>query len=58
MIGSFLIRGIPRHDTRLFEVREAFKHTLLLVLRAYICAYIANKITFGGPPGGQQAPEH
>ena len=31
VISSFLLQDIPRHpDTRLFEVREAFKRTLLL----------------------------
>ena len=30
MISSFLLQDIPRHtDTRLFEVREAFKRSLL-----------------------------
>ena len=39
MISSFLLQDIPRHDTRLFEVREAFRRTLLLGFRAYISAY-------------------
>ena len=43
MISSFLLQDIPRHDTRLFEVREAFKRTLLLGFRAYICSHIAKK---------------
>ena len=42
MIGSFLLQDIPRHpDTRLFEVREAFKRSLLLGFQAHIPAYIA-----------------
>ena len=39
MISSLLLQDIPRHDTRLFEVREAFRRTLLLGFRAYISAY-------------------
>ena len=43
-MSSFLLQGIPRHpDTRLFEVREAFKRTLFLLLvvfRSYIRAYM------------------
>ena len=55
MISSFL-QDIPRHDTRLFEVREAFKRTLLLVF-AHILEHISQKKTPpatlpGGPPGG------
>ena len=43
VISSFLLQDIPRHpDTRLFEVREAFKRSLLLGFQAHICAYIAN----------------
>ena len=41
VISSFLLHDIPRHDTHLFEVREAFKRTLLVRFRAYISAYIA-----------------
>ena len=52
MISSFLLQAIPRHDTRVFEVREAFKRTLLLGFGAYISAYIAKKIASGGLPGG------
>ena len=55
MISSFLLQDVPSHDTRLVEVREAFKRTLLLGFRAYIprsSAYIAKKIASGGPPGG------
>ena len=45
--SSFLPQDIPRHpDAHLFEVREAFKRTLLLGFRAYIRAYIA----FCSPP--------
>ena len=51
MISSFL-QDIPRHDTRLFEVREAFKRTLLFGFCAYIRAYIAKKNASGDPPGG------
>ena len=43
MISSFLLQDVPRHDTRLFEVRETFKRTLLLGFRACISAYIAKK---------------
>ena len=55
MISSFLLYDIPRYDTRLLEVREAFKRTLLLGFRAYISAYFEvyrKKIAAGGPPGG------
>ena len=45
MISSFFLQDIPRHDTRLFEVREAFKRSLLLGVRAYISADIAKKST-------------
>ena len=41
-------------DTRLFEVREAFKSTLLLRFRAYIRAYIT--IFPGGPSRGVCVP--
>ena len=37
--SSLLLQDIPRHDARLFEVREAFKRKLLLGSRAYISAY-------------------
>ena len=41
MISSFLLQGIPRHtDTRLFEVREAFKRCYF-GFQAHIRAYIA-----------------
>ena len=50
MISSFLLHDIPRHDTRLFEVREAF-----VGFGAYINSYIAKKTPPaalpGGPPG-------
>ena len=36
-------RHDTRHDTRLFEVREAFKCTVLLGFSAHISAYIAKK---------------
>ena len=52
MVSSFL-QDIPRHDTHLFEVREAFKRTLLLGFRAYSSAYyIAKNLVSGGSPGG------
>ena len=39
MISSFLLQDIPRHpDTRLFEVREAFKRSLLLGFQGHIRA--------------------
>ena len=43
VISSFLLQDIPRHpDTRLFEVREAFKRSFLLLgFQAHIRAYIA-----------------
>ena len=54
VISSFL-QDIPRHDARFFEVREAFKRTLMLRFRAYISEYIAKKKkASGGPPGGAQ----
>ena len=52
VISSFLLLDIPRHDTRLFEVQEALKRTLLPGFRAYIGAYISQaKIASGGHPG-------
>jgi len=39
VISSFLLEDIQRHESRLFEVRAAFKRTLLLGVRAYISAY-------------------
>ena len=49
MIISFLLQDIPRHpDTRLFEVREAFKRSLLLDFQAHIRACMSS----GGPCGG------
>ena len=46
MISSFLLQDIPRHpDTRLFEVRGAFKRSLLLDFQAHIRAYIALRST-------------
>ena len=42
VISSFLLQDIPRHpDTRLFEVREAFKRNLLLGFQARIRAVLA-----------------
>ena len=61
MINSVLLEDIPRHDTRFFEVREAFEHALSLGFRAYIRAYLVyrkNKNAAGvthaaaGTPGG------
>ena len=41
-ISALLLQDIPRHpDTRLFEVREAFKRSSLLGFQVYIGAYIA-----------------
>ena len=41
VISSFLLQDIPRHpDTRLFEVQEAFKRSLLLCFQAHIRAYM------------------
>ena len=58
VIRSFLLQDIPRHpDIRLFEVREAFKRSLLRGFQAHIRAYIAFFSPPGGPPGalpGQQ----
>ena len=52
VISSFLLQDIPRHpDTRLFEVREAFKRGLLLGFQAHIRAYIA----LFSPPGALRA---
>ena len=50
MISSFLLQDIPRHDTRLFEVREAFKRTLLLDFRAYIANKSPPAVLPGAPP--------
>ena len=42
MIILFLLHDIPRRpDTRLFEVREGLKRSLLLGFQAHIHAYIA-----------------
>ena len=55
--SSFLPQDIPRHpDAHLFEVREAFKRTLLPSFGAYMSAYIAKKKSTpaalpGDPPG-------
>ena len=63
VIRSFLLQDIPRHpDIRLFEVREAFKRSLLRGFQAHIRAYIA----FFSPPaalrgpsrGNRQTPNH
>ena len=56
VITSVLLLDIPRHpDTRLFEVREAFKRSLLLGFQARIRAYIAGvspPAALRGPSGG------
>ena len=53
MIISFLLQDIPRHpDTRLFEVREAFKRGLLLDFQAHVRVYIA----IFSPPAALRAP--
>ena len=53
MISLFLLQDITRHpDTRLFEVREAFKQCLLLGFLAHIRAYIA----FFSPPAALREP--
>ena len=54
MIISFLLQDIPRHpDTRLFEVREAFKRGLLLDFQAHVRVYIA----IFSPPAALNAEE-
>ena len=56
VISSFLPQDIRRHpDTRLFEVREAFKRSLLLEFEAHIRAYIAF-FRLRGPTGGAPGP--
>ena len=53
MISSFLLQDIPRHpDTRLFEVREACKRSLLLGFQAHIRACIA----LFSPPAALRGP--
>ena len=48
-----VLQDIPRHpDTRLFEVRRAFKRRLLLGFQAHIRAYIA----FFSPPAALRGP--
>ena len=64
VISSLLFQDIPWHpNTRLFEVREAFKRSLLLDFQARIRAYNAIfsppadlREPSGGPPGGTSAP--
>ena len=47
MISSFLLQDIPRHpDTRLFEVREAFKRSLSLGFQTHIRANIATFLVY------------
>ena len=54
----FLVRDVPRHpDTRLFEVREAFKRSFLLLgFMAHIRAHLAIFFASGGPPGALRGP--
>ena len=55
VISSFLLSDIPRHpDTRLFEVREAFKRSLLVFRRifAHIPQFFRLRRPSEGPPGG------
>ena len=52
MISSILLQGIPRHDTRIFEVREAFKRTSFPGFRADISAHISKKTPPASLPGG------
>ena len=58
VISSFLLQDLPGHDTRLIEVWEAFKRTLLPGVRAYsgvyYCVYREKRGTLagGGPQGG------
>ena len=57
MISSFLLQDTPRHpDTRLFEVREAFKRSLLLRFQAHIRPYTSQffrlRAALRGPSGG------
>ena len=54
MVSSFLLQNVPRRDTRVFEVREAFKRTLLVGFRAYISAYITT--TKNAPPATDAGP--
>ena len=57
VINLFLLKDMPRHpDTRLSEVREAFKRSLLPGFQAHIRAYIAIFSLRGpsGPPGGNR----
>ena len=51
VISSFLLQDVPSHDTRLVEVREAFKRTLLLGFRGKIRAYIEKKSPPAALPG-------
>ena len=62
VISSFLLQDIPRHpDTRLFEVREAFKRSLLLVCRrifAHRSHFFSPPVVLRGSSGGPCAPQH
>ena len=42
-MSSFLLQDIPRHDTRVIEVREAFEHISLLGFHPNISADTAKK---------------
>ena len=56
VISSFLLQDIPRHDPRLFEVRDEFKRTLLLGFRAYSSANFAKKSPPAALPLGPSGP--
>ena len=70
MISSFLLQDNLRHpDTRLFEVREAFKRSLLSDFQAHIRAYTAffsppaargglSRGTLGGGLRARKTPKH
>ena len=55
MISSFLLQDIPKHDTHRFEVREAFKRTLLPGFRPYFSCILRispKKMLPAALPGG------
>ena len=55
-MSSFLLQDIPRHDTRVIEVREAFEHISLLGFHPNISADTAKKKASGGSCGGHSGP--
>ena len=55
-MSSFLLQDIPRHDTRVIEVREAFEHISLLGFHANISAYTAKKKPPAAPAGVFRGP--